>query len=137
MARRRGGISRKSPKSPVTVAYLFGAGATHAELANAYGAKMQNEAFLEKNSLLLSNVSKRVCRDARNDKTFPKSIKKMISRHGLSNLELFISLLEKNQVSSTEKEGRKLKEMLGQDIQSRLRASQPSFYLHKALFEFH
>ena len=105
--------------------------------ANAYGSKMQDTAFLEKNSLLLANISKRVCKDARNDKRFPPTIRKIISQRGLSNLELFISLLEKNQVSSTEEAVRRLKKMLERDIQKRLRASQHAYYLHKALFEFH
>jgi hypothetical protein len=46
------------------IAYLFGAGATHAEMLNL--EESPDEYFLQKNGLLISNVSKRVIRKAQN-----------------------------------------------------------------------
>lgn len=60
-----------------------------------------------------------------------------MSPAGLSNIELFISLIEKNVINS-EKIIISLKESLQEDILSRLTTSRlKRFYLHKALFELH
>lgn len=118
------------------VAYLFGAGATHAELAN-WSRDRKSDAFLEQNSLLLSEVSKRVCRAAKDQDVFPKSIKTFLSPAGLSNLELFIGLLERNHVECSEETVRDLKARVERDIKDRLRNRMSQFYLHKALLEFH
>lgn len=123
--------------SPKLVAYLFGAGATHAELANLCAKNITDETFLEKNSLLLANVSKRVCREAKNDREFSKKIHKLLSPSGLSNIELFISLLEKNQIESTAEIVKSFKRRIKKDILERLRRRRKDFYLHKALFELH
>lgn len=122
---------------PARVAYLFGAGATHAELANLCAKQMADASFQARNSLLLSSVSKRVCTEAIRKKQFPKRIAKLIYKKGLSNVELFISLLEENRVDSTPEIVRRLKAGLQHDISTRLKNREDFFYLHKALFEFH
>jgi hypothetical protein len=119
------------------IAYLFGAGATHAELANLFAKRMSDATFQERNSLLLADVSKRVCREAKRDRDFSKTIHNLLSPSGLSNIELFISLLEKNRIKSTEEIVQSLKRRIKKDILARLRHRQKDFYLHKALFEFH
>lgn len=74
---------------------------------------------------------------AKVDRDFSTRIRKLLSPAGLSNIELFISLLEENHIDSTADIVRKLKSRLKRDISDRLKRRQPRFYLHKALFEFH
>lgn len=119
------------------VVYLFGAGATHAEFMNLYPGKITDGNFLTKNSLLMADVSKRVCEGAKNNGSFPKKIAGLISPAGLSNIELFISLIENNEVRS-EATIEKLKSLMKKDILDRLtKARLKKFYLHKALLEIH
>jgi hypothetical protein len=74
--------------TPIKVAYLFGAGATHAELVNGH-PKANDATFLAENGLLMHQVSKRVCEKAKALGKFPKSIEALLSPAGLSNVELF------------------------------------------------
>jgi hypothetical protein len=129
--------SAETKRPPLRVAYLFGAGATHAELANVCAGRMSDATFLEKNSLLFAHVSKRVCRDAINKQALSKTIRGLISKSGLSNLELFIGLLERNQVQTHEEVVRGLKKRLERDIVNRLKPYAGKYYLYKALLEFH
>src|SRR6266853_861479 len=134
---RKGAKSRQTTQLRMRVVYLFGAGATHAELANICEDRISDAGFLEKNSLLLASVSKRVCIAAKRDHDFTPKIRSLLSSTGLSNIELFISLLEDNHVPSASDIVQKLKAKLKKDILGRLRHRQERFYLHKALFEFH
>ena len=119
------------------IVYLFGAGATHAEFTNLYPNKSTDGNFLSKNSLLMADVSKRVCEGAKNNGSFPKKIAGLISPAGLSNIELFISLIENNEVRS-EATIEELKSLMKKDILNRLSKSRlKRFYLHKALLEIH
>src|SRR5258707_3831165 len=129
--------TRQATELRTRVVYLCGAGATHAELANICEDRMSDAGFLEKNSLLLASVSKRVCIAAKRDHDFTQRIRSLLSSTGLSNIELFISLLEDNHVPSTSDIVQKLKARLKKDILGRLKHRQDRFYLHKALFEFH
>ncbi len=122
------------------IVYLFGAGATHAELINLYPKDFADETFLGNNSLLLSQVSKRVCGNARNAKNISSKIRGLISPAGLSNVELFISLVEKNIKLETDRIAviSRLRTQIEQDITGRLRKFRHKrFYLHKSLLEFH
>lgn len=123
--------------APLRVAYLFGAGATHAELMHVLADKMADELFLSNNSLLLGSVSKRVCRDAKRDGDFSGRVRWLLSRAGLSNIEMFVSLLEENNLDATERLIQKLKTRLREDIEQRIRRRKKRFILHKALLEFH
>ena len=127
----------KNSVTQAKIVYLFGAGATHAELVNLYPEKITDPIFLKKNGLLMGDVSKRVCIRAKDEKYFSKRTLKLFSSAGLSNIELFISLLEKNEIKSDEIIER-LKELIKKDILKRLTPSnRKKFYLHKSLFEFH
>lgn len=137
MPRRRVATARLAERAPTRVAYLFGAGATHAELADACKSKMSEGLFLEQNSLLLANVSKRVCQDAKEAGDIPGKVRRLLSPAGLSNIELFISLLQENHVDGAEDITKKLLRRLRNDILHRIRPRKKRFYLHKALLEFH
>jgi hypothetical protein len=119
------------------VLYLLGAGATHAELDNSYPERKLDGSFWAKKSLLLAAVSKRVCADARSKDEIPDHIERMIADTGLSNIELFFSLLEENRIPSTAAVIQKLKRKLETDIVDRLAPRRNRFHLHKALFEYH
>ncbi len=124
--------------NPLKIVYLLGAGATHAEIINLYPKRSSDALFLEKNGLLISQVSKRVFRNASNKKIFQKGIiKKFLTRKDLSNIELFISLIGDNRIRS-EEATEKLKRLIEEDITERLNDSRlKRFYLHKALLELH
>src|SRR2546426_12630772 len=98
MPRRKAATASPTQNTRTRVAYLFGAGATRAERVDASAGKMSDELFLEKNSLLLAHVSKRVCRDAKQAGDISGKVRGLLSSAGLSNIELFISLLQENHV---------------------------------------
>lgn len=124
-------------EAPKKIVYLFGAGATHAEFINLYPRRATDANFLEQNGLLMADVSKRVCRISKKNRDFSKKIHTLLSPAGLSNIELFISLIEKNVIKS-EKIIETLKRRIRKDILDRLTKSRlEKFYLHKALFELH
>jgi len=126
-----------SDPKPQKIVYLLGAGATHAEIVNLDPEKSIDRAFLDKNGLLIKHVSERVIRKAKEAGVLESAqIKKLVSPAGLSNIELFISLVDKNQIKS-EEIIEKLKEEIKKDIRERLKRKTKKFYLHKALLEFH
>jgi len=129
--------AKKKIETRKKIVYLFGAGATHAELVNLYPKKVGDANFLDKNDLLIAGVSKRVCRNAKKTRVFSKQIRNLLSPVGLTNIELFISLIEKNVIRSDEIiEG--LTKRIRRDISDRLTETRLSkFYLHRSLFEFH
>lgn len=116
------------------VVYLFGAGATHAEVINSN--KYFDANFLDKYGLLIRDVSKRVMRNLKDDKWF-KEKKEIYAYPAESvNIELLISLLAKNMIPYENIE--KLKSLVELDIQSVITDYRKrQFYLHKALFELH
>lgn len=116
------------------VVYLLGAGATHAEIINITDDPSDN--YIDKNGLLISNVSKRIMQAARRTQWFKEKEEVFTSSKGALNIELLISLFENNQIE--EKYIRKLKELVQRDIINILKDELKSkFYLHKALLEFH
>jgi len=116
------------------VVYLFGAGATHAEIVNI--TNDPNASYRDKNGLLISNVSKRVMQAARRTIWFKQKEEVFASSKGSLNIELLISLFENNQIE--EKYIRKLKELVENDIKKILTDDmREKFYLHKGLFELH
>ena len=54
---------------PKKIVYLFGAGATHAELQN-----LDPDLIEEKSGLLIGNVSSRVIEKARRDETYMRDV---------------------------------------------------------------
>jgi hypothetical protein len=72
------------------IAYLIGAGATHAEICNL--EESPSAIFIERNGLLISSVSKRVMREAQEIPGFKKNVESVTSPEGSLNIELLISL---------------------------------------------
>jgi hypothetical protein len=119
---------------PVKVAYLFGAGATHAEIQKV---DPNDGNFLSKEGLLIGNVSKRVMKIAKEDAQFIKGVEEVTYREGPINIELLISLFETNRVPDSALKVAHLKNLVKSDITGIIRKRKTGFYLHKALFEFH
>jgi hypothetical protein len=119
--------------SPKKVAYLFGAGATHAELQN-----IEPDLIKETTGLLIKNVSSRVIEVARRDKDYLKDVAMVSGTSGSLNIELLISLIESSKIHGWEKKTRLLKELVREDIEGILTKPRTKrFYLHKGLLELH
>jgi len=116
------------------IAYLFGAGATNAELSNI-------GTDLNESGLLISDVTRRVTIEAKKDAAFLVNNRMFLERAAnSSNIELFISLIESNSSDIREALAAvdRLKEMVEKDIKAVLTPQRlGEFYLHKALFELH
>lgn len=96
------------------IVYLFGAGATHAEIVNFKGNP--DETFLSKNGLKISDVSKRVMKFAQSDAKFKKGVEEVTYREGPVNIELLISLFESNQIHKVDYKVNFLKKAIEKDI---------------------
>jgi hypothetical protein len=117
---------------PTKVVYLFGAGATHAELQNI------DTDLAEERGLLVSQVSKRVIEKARRDSRYRKGVDTVSATSGSLNIELLISLIENSKIYRWEYKTKRLKDLVREDIEEILSAPKARrFYLHKALFELH
>lgn len=117
------------------IAYLFGAGATHAELINFEPTAIEKE---EERGLLIRNVSTRVIEKARRDPEYLKDVEMVSGTSGSLDIELLISLIENSKIQGWESKTQRLKSLVREDIESILTTGMtPHFYLHKALFEFH
>lgn len=118
------------------IAYLIGAGATHAEIYNLEEDPTEN--YLQKNGLLISDVSKRVMKEAQDVRGFKKNVELVTSPEGSLNIELLISLFASNQIPNSDYKVNRLKKLVQGDILKRLSPSRKKkFYLHKALLELH
>ena len=118
------------------IVYLFGAGATHAEILTQ--GDSSDGGFLENNGLLISNVSSRVMRNARRDNRFRKNVELVTSTEGSLNIELLISLFETNQIPDSSYKINYLKRLIKTDIESKLsKTRRKKFYLQRSLFELH
>ncbi|MDD4901122.1 MAG: SIR2 family protein [Patescibacteria group bacterium] len=119
------------------IVYLFGAGATHAELSNIVKEKEVAPKFLKDNGLLMAEVSRRVTKKAKSQNFF-KSIKMFSVPQGSSNIELLISLIENNanKILQSSKITSGLKKLVRKDIERVLKNNlSKNFYLYKALLE--
>jgi len=116
------------------VAYLFGAGATHAELV-----ALNPDLVPETEGLLISNVSPRVIKEASTDAKYIRGLETVSATSGqLKNIELLISLIENAKMSDWDDKTRRLKELVQADIENILTPyKRGRFYLHRALFELH
>ena len=119
---------------PSKIVYLFGAGATHAELHN-----IDPDLIDKKNcGLLVSHVSSRVIERARRDPQYLADVEMVSGTAGSLNIELLISLIENSKIPRWEYKTKKLKDLVREDIEQILSMSiTRRFYLHKALFELH
>lgn len=118
------------------IVYLFGAGATHAELTNIQTDI--SETFLERRGLLIDHVSRRVIQKARDNKRYMKNIDMVSAATGSLNIELLITLIENSRVRDSEWKTLYLKRLVKKDITSILtKPKRARFYLHRALLELH
>jgi len=118
---------------PTKIAYLFGAGATHAELQN-----IEPDLVKERTGLLIKNVSSRVIEVARRNHDYLKGLELVSDTKGSLNIELLISLIESSKIHGWEKKTQTLKQLVRDDIESILTKSRAlRFYLHKSLLELH
>lgn len=114
------------------IAYLFGAGATHAELLAL------NPDLEPSQGLLISNVSSRVMAKASKECDYFKDIEMVSGTAGSLNIELLISLIENSKIPDWSKKTDLLKKWIREDIASALPPARTRrFFLHKALLEFH
>jgi hypothetical protein len=118
---------------PKKVVYLFGAGATHAELANL------DTTLIEKGrGLLIRHVSSRVIERARRYPAYREGVELVSGTSGSLNIELLISLIENSKIHGWEYKTRRLKHLVKEDIENILIEGRTRrFYLHKGLLEFH
>lgn len=120
-------------KQKKKVAYLFGAGATHAELL-----ALNPDLIPEKEGLLISSVSSRVIDKARLDTRYVRSLKMVSSTSGSLNIELLISLIENSKIHDWAFKTGLLKDLVAEDIKAILTSRRLSrFYLHRALLQLH
>jgi hypothetical protein len=120
------------------VAYLFGAGATHAELVNLVPSLTDEDKVERRLGLLVSHVSSRVIEKASHDPAYLKGLELVTGTSGSLNIELLISLIENSKIHQWDQRTRLLKKLVQRDIETILTRSRKSrFYLHKALLEFH
>lgn len=118
---------------PRKIVYLFGAGATHAELA-ATDPNVDNK----NRGLLISNVSRRVMDVAKLKPSYTKGIEPVAGATGAPNIELLISLLENSKVAQWSSRTALLKKLVEQDIKNILTKQRLArFYLHKSLLTLH
>jgi hypothetical protein len=129
-------MPQAEPKKKVV--YLFGAGATHAELSNLLPSLTFEESAQIKLGLLISNVSRRVINRVSHNPRYLKGVELVTGTSGSLNIELLISLIENSKIHQWDRKARLLKSLVQEDIETILTASRRSrFYLHMALFEFH
>src|SRR5689334_12656757 len=97
--------------TPKKIAYLFGAGATHAEIA----ATDRN--YAEKNrGLRISDVSRRIMEVAKTKPAYHKGIETVAGVTGAPNIELLISLIENSKVPRWANRTALLKKLVEEDI---------------------
>jgi SIR2-like protein len=118
---------------PKKIAYLFGAGATHAELLDLAPRLIENG-----RGLLISDVSRRVIERARFEKGYLDGVEMVSATSGALNIELLISLIENSKIHNWESKTHALKSLVQTDITGILTKRRlDRFYLHKAVFELH
>ena len=121
---------------PKKIVYLFGAGATHAELTSLEPTLIEEKE--EKLGLLIKNVSARVIEKARRNEEYLRDVEMVSATSGSPNIELLISPIENSKIHGWEFKTQFLKNLVRNDIEAILTESRTKhFYLHKALFELH
>jgi len=130
-----------SDPKPQKIVYLFGAGATHAEMERMYES-LVGGTEKDRIGLLLSNLSKRVFKQAQSEEMFTDILDIVTTPNGAENIELFITLLENNNTNTNIKKAAekvdRLRELVEKDIEKILfRQRRLRFLLHKAFFELH
>jgi hypothetical protein len=141
--------AKRDSAKPKKIVYLFGAGATHAELTILRPTLTFEDKVQRKFGLLLSQVSTRVIEKASHNPSYLKGVEFLEPRYlegveltagtsGSQNIELLISLIENSKIHRWEQKTRLLRNFVQKDIETILTPARRSrFYLHKSLFEFH
>ena len=115
------------------VAYLFGAGATHAELF-----ALDPDLLPETDGLLIRHVSSRVIEKARSDPNYRLNVETVSATTGSLNIELLITLIESSKIHEWASKTALLKRLVEEDIKAVLTPWRLGrFYLHRALLRFH
>jgi hypothetical protein len=115
------------------VVYLFGAGATHAELRD-----LEPDLADQGQGLLINDVSTRVIERARKRSDYIRDVEMVSGASGSLNIELLISLLESAKITNWARKTDTLKRLVKSDIKSILTSSRKKkFYLHRGLLELH
>ena len=127
-------MAKMKKQAKKRIVYLFGAGATHAEIMNSEAD--QDAKFRSERGLLISDVSSRVMKKAQRKDWFKQQKEVLASNKGSFNIELYISLLESNKIP--EKVVGALRDLVRKDIETILTGDRKEqFYLHKSLLELH
>src|SRR5687768_8670865 len=95
------------------IVYLFGAGATHAELSNLYPDDDLGE---KRGGLLINHVSSRVIERARRDRRYLKNVEMVSGTGGSLNIELLVSLLENSKIHDWAAKTARLRNLVERDI---------------------
>jgi hypothetical protein len=120
-------------RGPKKIAYLFGAGATHAELLN-----LDPDLDTKNEGLLISHLSERVMLRARLNGDYFEGLELVSGTGGSLNIELLITLIENSRIKNWAEKTHILKELIRREIASALPASRTRrFCLHKGLLELH
>lgn len=127
---------------PQKIVYLFGAGATHAEMERMYEGLVTSDTEKDRIGLLMGNLSRRVLKQAQNEEIFEDILDTVTTPDGAENIELFIALLENNSTDINIKKAaekvNRLRELVEKDIEKVLfRQRRLRFLLHRAFFELH
>lgn len=119
---------------PKKIVYLFGAGATHAEIE-----RIEVDADSFSYGLQIRHVTKRVLLKAQEEKGF-KEVEMFFKTKDNTNIELLISLLENNDYDDENSIGKivnRVKDLMEKDIQGKLTKRKINkFALYKGLLEF-
>jgi hypothetical protein len=119
--------------TPRKVVYLFGAGATHAEIKN-----LDVDSNDERCGLLIRHVSSRVIQAVKRNAKYLAGVETVTGTTGSLNIELLISLLENSKIFGWRDKTALLIKHVERDITHILSPQLTrKFYLHKALFEYH
>ena len=95
------------------VAYLFGAGATHAELF-----ALDPDLLPETDGLLIRHVSSRVIEKARSDPNYRLNVETVSATSGSLNIELLITLIESSKIHEWASRRRFSKRLVEEDLKA-------------------
>ena len=125
------------PDEPKKIVYLFGAGATHAEITNTLDIETDSNQQ-DKYGLLIDHISERVLSKVKKKTDLSNNINYLLPDGRKGNIELLISLIEMNKLEKFEEITNELKQLVKKDINKIIKKASKSgnFILYKSLFEF-
>ncbi|MBS3062274.1 MAG: hypothetical protein J4203_00230 [Candidatus Diapherotrites archaeon] len=133
-------MQKARTSTPLRIAYLFGAGATHAEVMYSYGSELSQD-IKEKKGLLTSNISERIHQALNKSKKLHR-VKNALIRvlsDRPANIEQFITLIESSRRKGSHEHANALRNLVKKDITTHLlvdgKTVKPTLY--SALLFFH